>query len=1430
MLCFFVVTKLLMLKLLLASISGLHAYDFGYHPSAEEFDTFVRETKRTWTRDLLANEHRRAWNVKPPFHDGTGNFVPKYNYDTTRLQSATKQTTSWPGYVQRVGRPQQHRYESPSVAAAAHALNGNAVSSSLNFNMFSAEQQNVGVGEVNAAELPEVFNQLRPIATQHNFNRSSFARPQQAIKQTLSSIIEIASSAESQKQPSKFNQSLDGNYTNHTDTQFPIYFSNPATGIIYAITEVGHVPDIANKSPSTNDSITMYITKQQYDRDLYLQRKYYENNCHAFPGAATTNGYTTSMNAASPSNTTTRPQIIRLRRPSISTTKSPNAKLTTHLHKPPPVMVQTELTISDQIQLPTRKHKTKVKHKNKKKPNRPGRKPNTRKTNATEAGLPQIIRGVRVSTAKPPTSTEKQQVATQLEKPNYIGTVFSKSSVKSMASDSSLLANGDVSVEHRIRKRSVTNIRAYMDQAQNTTMIGRFLASQAALNPTNERKKTETNYGPTRRIAKRLRVKKRRPKLGNLTEIHTLRNSASNRTNWRVLKQSKRKTNSTGIKNMEANKVLTTNQTLNYNTTTELPQVVLGSSRKLSKKRKTKNKKEKEEKRSEFDFFGFGVDEDDDDEDERHEDGDDDDNEDEDDDSYEDEEEAYYEYEPTSAKTAKRKRHKQHKQQKNSESFEETEDYTEETAEQTTDNHSTNSIVIDDGSSAESGADFGAMEIEENVLISPPTITTTTTTTTKRPNTKASSKKRIRRRPSSKDSSASYEDYEYDDDGGGGIGNFFRMIFYPVQVLMNGMAENIGSKESEEEQFSYPTYTTYNNGIQPIESYEDDEEEQSSSLASWFSSWFGFNRRTKNIGSTTPLPPPRPPPPATEAPSWFESWFNFGNKPAGVTEEPSDNDKWFFGWFDSKPKRRRKATTTTTTVRTPAAQVPILTIVDPLKNPQNWIGILAHHIINSTSAAVTHNPIMNAMAQATPNPDVPRKVTYDRYQIWRLKPLDDTQVHALEEYKRSEDGIKLQWLKGPTLRGLTDILVPPKQLLDFEASLSFESIAHEVLIYDVGKAIAYEQAQEQFHFNAAMRPHKNNRHPQKQQAINMSWHKYYEYDDIITHLEMLRMRHPQLIELIHIGRSYEGRPLVVVKIESKEHAASVATQTQVAQKKLKSKKQPKEANSVFIESGTHGLEWIGPATSLWMITELLRLIKSNKTTTDNEYIKNTTWYFMPILNPDGYVYSHKYDRFWRKTRSRHIARRNGIIDSAMTWLQQKKAATRVCHGVDLDRNWHYQWGKRGSSKSPCNEFYAGPGPFSEPESKALSEFLIDYRKQIKMYISLQSYGQIISYPMKANTSFNAERIDDFLDVAMVGTDGLRKQGSKSRYKIDSTSDLVENRSGCSDAFAAYEVGIPFSFTIQLADNGVHGYLLPSASIEPTARDAFEIITAMVDYI
>lgn len=173
------------------------------------------------------------------------------------------------------------------------------------------------------------------------------------------------------------------------------------------------------------------------------------------------------------------------------------------------------------------------------------------------------------------------------------------------------------------------------------------------------------------------------------------------------------------------------------------------------------------------------------------------------------------------------------------------------------------------------------------------------------------------------------------------------------------------------------------------------------------------------------------------------------------------------------------------------------------------------------------------------------------------------------------------------------MLVPPKMLVDFQGTLNFEGIAHEVLIFDVGKAIAYERTKEHYLYTtppSAKRPTK-----QPQMTPAMTWNKYYEHDDILHYLETMRMRHTQLIELIHIGRSYEGRPLIVVKIESKQTAVAAATAAAAASQKLKHKHKRRsgQANAVFIEAGAQGLAWIGPASATWMISELLRHMRAN---------------------------------------------------------------------------------------------------------------------------------------------------------------------------------------------------------------------------------------------
>jgi len=88
------------------------------------------------------------------------------------------------------------------------------------------------------------------------------------------------------------------------------------------------------------------------------------------------------------------------------------------------------------------------------------------------------------------------------------------------------------------------------------------------------------------------------------------------------------------------------------------------------------------------------------------------------------------------------------------------------------------------------------------------------------------------------------------------------------------------------------------------------------------------------------------------------------------------------------------------------------------------------------------------------------------------------------------------------------------------------------------------------------------------------------------------------------------------------------------------------------------------------------------------------WYIMPVMNPDGYEYSHTDDRMWRKTRS--------------------KSPNSSCVGADPNRNFGFKWNGKGTSRDPCDSDYAGKRAFSEPEMLAVSKFLLAKADQLQV--------------------------------------------------------------------------------------------------------------------
>ena len=138
----------------------------------------------------------------------------------------------------------------------------------------------------------------------------------------------------------------------------------------------------------------------------------------------------------------------------------------------------------------------------------------------------------------------------------------------------------------------------------------------------------------------------------------------------------------------------------------------------------------------------------------------------------------------------------------------------------------------------------------------------------------------------------------------------------------------------------------------------------------------------------------------------------------------------------------------------------------------------------------------------------------------------------------------------------------------------------------------------------------------------------------------------------------------------------------------------------YVFTGIHANEWITTATLTWIVNELV----VNKNSYDC-ILERFDWYFIPMVNPDGYEYSHSVDRLWRKTRRNYTST---LVRSTARQLRVNEGESQdhYCVGADINRNFEYHWRKEGSSSNVCSQTFAGTKALSEPEAKALANFIL----------------------------------------------------------------------------------------------------------------------------
>lgn len=202
----------------------------------------------------------------------------------------------------------------------------------------------------------------------------------------------------------------------------------------------------------------------------------------------------------------------------------------------------------------------------------------------------------------------------------------------------------------------------------------------------------------------------------------------------------------------------------------------------------------------------------------------------------------------------------------------------------------------------------------------------------------------------------------------------------------------------------------------------------------------------------------------------------------------------------------------------------------------------------------------------------------------------------------------------------------------------------------------------------------------------------YTFDEAVSRMDTFALNYPNIVsEKMSIGQTIEGREIWAFKVS--DNPDSNETEPEVLFTGLTHAREPLSMMNLFY--------YVQHLCENYGIDEEVTFL-----------VNQRQMWFVPILNPDGYVWNEDYYNnneapgYHRKNR-----RNTGCGDAEL--------------GVDLNRNFEYKWGADniGSSPSPCSNYYRGQDAFSEPETSHLRAFVL--QRNFQNILHYHSWGNIL---------------------------------------------------------------------------------------------------------
>lgn len=259
------------------------------------------------------------------------------------------------------------------------------------------------------------------------------------------------------------------------------------------------------------------------------------------------------------------------------------------------------------------------------------------------------------------------------------------------------------------------------------------------------------------------------------------------------------------------------------------------------------------------------------------------------------------------------------------------------------------------------------------------------------------------------------------------------------------------------------------------------------------------------------------------------------------------------------------------------------------------------------------------------------------------------------------------------------------------------SIVHEILIEDVSEY--YVQRNKNFKSDDIIRQAilDGSDYPVPANFTLGSCGGFLTMEECYEHLDNMVALRPDLVSVrlpVSDLTTDEGRTMYYVKISDNP---------------VGSDSNMEEPEPQVLYTGMHhAREPIGMQHLIYYMYYLIENYDTNPEIRD--LVNSTEMFFIPIVNVDGYA--------------RNI--QTNPLGGGM-WRKNRKVNGDGTFGVDLNRNYGYEWGhdNEGSSPDTWDETYRGPAAFSEKETQIMKEFCEAH--QFRVALNYHSYSNLLLY-------------------------------------------------------------------------------------------------------